>query len=302
MNPAPSVIGFTVLSGLGFGLLALLALGFGTGASGASASGGWPAFFHWGLGYGLAVGGLLSSTLHLGNPRRALWAFTQWRTSWLSREGWAAVATLVALAPVAMSDWLALVWPVGVLALVGAVLCAATILCTSMIYAQMKTVPRWNHWTTPVLFFAFAIAGGGILVGSGAIALAGLVALGLSLGLNFVLGDGRFAAVGQTIATATGLGRIGSPSVFEQPHTGGNYLLREMIHVVGRKHARTLRFLAVELAVVAPAVLLIISRAPWAFVVAAVLHLTGAVIARWLFFAQAEHVVGLYYGARQTPV
>jgi DMSO reductase anchor subunit len=29
-----------------------------------------------------------------------------------------------------------------------------------------------------------------------------------------------------------------------------------------------------------------------------VLHLIGAFAARWLFFAQAEHVVGLYYGKR----
>ena len=27
-------------------------------------------------------------------------------------------------------------------------------------------------------------------------------------------------------------------------------------------------------------------------------HLIGAFAARWLFFAQAEHVVGLYYGKR----
>ena len=29
---------------------------------------------------------------------------------------------------------------------------------------------------------------------------------------------------------------------------------------------------------------------------AAVIHLIGAFAARWLFFAEAEHVVGLYYG------
>ena len=48
MNPAPSVIVFTVLSGLGFGYLAML--GFGL-----VQVGGWAAFFAWGLGYGLAV-------------------------------------------------------------------------------------------------------------------------------------------------------------------------------------------------------------------------------------------------------
>ena len=32
--------------------------------------------------------------------------------------------------------------------------------------------------------------------------------------------------------------------------------------------------------------------------IALVSHLTGALAARWLFFAEAEHVVGLYYGRR----
>ena len=32
--------------------------------------------------------------------------------------------------------------------------------------------------------------------------------------------------------------------------------------------------------------------------VAILSHLAGTLIARWLFFAEAEHVVGLYYGKR----
>ena len=37
-----------------------------------------------------------------------------------------------------------------------------------------------------------------------------------------------------------------------------------------------------------------------AAVLAGAVHLTGALAARWLFFAEAEHVVGLYYGRRQA--
>ncbi len=290
MHPAPSVIAFTVLSGMGFGLLAFLGAGYPVPAAG------WGAFFHWGLGYGLAVGGLTASTLHLGNPQRALLAFTQWRSSWLSREGWAAVAALVVLAPVALSDWLGLEWPRGV-GVIGAGLSGATILCTAMIYTQLKTVPRWNHWSTPVLFGLFAVAGGALLAGQVWVAVGGLIALGGCLIFTFGDGAGRFAARGHSMATATGLGVIGEVSVFEQPHTGGNYLMREMIHVVGRKHAAKLQIIAVVLASVLP-LFVILVLPPVALPLAILLHLTGAVVARWLFFAQAEHVVGLYYGQR----
>ncbi len=289
MHPAPSVIVFSVFSGMGFGLLAFLGLGF-------VHVDGWAAFALWGLGYGLAIVGLLASTFHLGNPQRALKAFSQWRSSWLSREAWAAVATLLTLAPPALSDWLGLGWPRG-LGGVGGGLALATVLTTSMIYTQIKAVPRWHHWLTPVMFMTFSVTGGAILAGQGFAPLLLLVLAGVMLAI-WRVGDGQFARAAQTLGTATGLDRIGEVRVFEQAHTAGNYLLREMIYVVGRKHVQKLRVIALVLATVAPAVLLVLTSGPWALAVAGACHLVGALAARWLFFAQAEHVVGLYYGKR----
>ena len=51
----------------------------------------------------------------------------------------------------------------GVTGAVAGVLCLVTVFTTSMIYTQLKTVPRWNHWMTPVLFLLFALAGGAML-------------------------------------------------------------------------------------------------------------------------------------------
>jgi DMSO reductase anchor subunit len=158
-------------------------------------------------------------------------------------------------------------------------------------------VPRWHFWTTPVLFLGFAVTGGMILAGQ---ALAPFASLALSgvLALAFWLGDGRFAAAGATLGSATGLATLGAPHVFELPHTGGNYLLREMIYVVGRKHAQRLRVIAVVCAGLAPAVLVWLVPGGAGFALAGLVHLLGAFAARWLFFAEAEHVVGLYYGKR----
>lgn len=291
MHPAPSVIVFSVFSGLGFGLLAYLGFGivhlYGLAA-----------FALWGLGYGLAIIGLLASTFHLGNPQRALLAFTQWRSSWLSREAWASVATLLILAPVALSDWLHLGWP-RVIGAVGGVLALMTVFTTAMIYTQIKAVPRWHHWLTPVMFLSFALTGGLILAGS-LWALPALPVLGAVLVAIWWIGDGQFARAGQSLGTATGLQTIGEVTVFEQAHTAGNYLLREMIFVVGRKHAQKLRLIAVILAVALPMLLIMATSGPriLGFGFAAISHLIGALAARWLFFAEAEHVVGLYYGKR----
>jgi DMSO reductase anchor subunit len=88
MHPAPSVILFSVLSGLGFGMLAWLGIG-------KPPMTGLFAFVFFFVAYALAVGGLLSATFHLGNPKNSLKAFSQWRTSWLSREGCCAIAALM---------------------------------------------------------------------------------------------------------------------------------------------------------------------------------------------------------------
>ena len=289
MHPAPSVILFTALSGLGLGFLIWL-------GSGVLSLSGWPAFFAWGFGYALTTGGLLASSFHLGNPQRALLAFTQWRSSWLSREAWASCLTLLTFAPQALSDWLDLGWGRG-FGIAGAVLALATLLSTAMIYAQLKTVPRWHHWLTPVSFLAFALTGGVLLAEPGPAAAGFCLILALVMVAQWAVGDGAFARAGETMESATGLtgGRL---RVFEQPHTGGNYLMREMIHVVGRKHSRKLRGIALVAAALLPALLTLVLPPLAAAPLAGALHMIGVFAARWLFFAEAEHVVGLYYGQR----
>jgi len=291
MHPAPSVILFTALSGLGFGLMAWLGIGM-------PAVDGWVAFVFFALAFALAGGGLLASTFHLGNPKNALKAFTQWKTSWLSREAWLSVLTLGVVGIYAIGiiflgeTWTVLGW-------VGSVLALVTVYSTSMIYAQLKTVPRWNSPTTSVLFLGYAIAGGALLAGQATVAGIMLAILGAVQFVVWQMADGRFAAAGHTMETATGLGNLGKVRLFEAPHSGSNYLLHEMVYVVGRKHALKLRMLSLVLGFAVPAVVLLAFPASHMLALVAVIsHAAGLFAARWLFFAEAEHVVGLYYGKR----
>ncbi|WP_386625155.1 dimethyl sulfoxide reductase anchor subunit family protein [Sulfitobacter geojensis] len=290
MHPAPSVIFFSVFSGLGFGLLVWLGLGV-PAVTGTSAF----AFFT--IAYLLAVGGLISSTFHLGHPERALKAFTQWRTSWLSREAWCAVAALVLMGIYGLglvffdTRW-------TFLGILGALFSIGTVFTTSMIYAQLKTVPRWNMPLTPLNFLSLSLAGGALLAGQvkGAMLLI-VIAGGIQI-MTWMLGDKRLAQSGSDMASATQLGGIGSVRAFEPPHTGTNYLLREFVHVIGRKHATKLRIIALALMSVLPVLLLLLPFNHILAVIAVLAHVGGVLTARWLFFAQAEHVVGLYYGKR----
>ncbi|MEM7596097.1 MAG: DmsC/YnfH family molybdoenzyme membrane anchor subunit [Pseudomonadota bacterium] len=290
MHPAPSVIVFTTLSGLGFGMLAWMGLGFPVVT-------GWMAFFMFALAYALAVGGLLASTFHLGHPERAMKAFTQWRSSWLSREGVVSVAALLVMALYAAglvffgAHWALLGW-------IGAGLSLLTVFCTAMIYAQLDTIPRWKTPLTPVLFLALSIAGGALLSGQ---VIAAMVLLPIAAACQvgwWLRGDGAFGLSGSTLATATGLGDRGAVRAFEPPHTGTNYLLREFAFEVGRKHVDKLRLIALILGFLVPFSLLWLPFSHALALIAVLCHLAGVAASRWLFFAQAEHVVGLYYGKR----
>jgi len=290
MHPAPSVIFFTVFSGIGFGLLIFLGLGY-------PAVTGLTAFALFVIAYLCAVGGLISSTFHLGHPERALKAFTQWRSSWLSREGWCAVAALFTMAfygaGLVFFDqrW-------GLLGLIGALFSLLTVFTTSMIYTQIKTIPRWHSPLTPAMFLAYALGGGALLAGQVTWAITLLAIAAVIQVILWAQGDGALAGSGTTLATATGLGPRGTVRAFEPPHTGTNYLLREFVFTVGRKHSQKLRVIALALMAGLPIVFLLLPFSHVLAALAVVSHVAGALVSRWLFFAEAEHVVGLYYGKR----
>lgn len=288
MHPAPSVIAFTTLSGLGFGMLFWIGMGNPHMT-------GWTAFGYFFLAYALAVGGLLASLLHLGNPQRFLKAFRQWQTSWLSREAWSSVAALCIMGLFAIgliffaSDWFFLGW-------LGAVLSIVTVYCTSMIYTSLKTVPRWSHFSTPILFVLLSLAGGALLARQVYVSIPLMLLAGAWQLLVWHWGDRAFAARGASLASATGL-TGGDIRLFEGPHTGTSYLTREMVFQVARKHVSTLRMIAILGMSILPAFLLTMFSAGYFVVIlASLFHILGVAASRWLFFAQAEHVVSHYYG------
>jgi DMSO reductase anchor subunit len=289
MHPAPSVIIFTTFSGLGFGLLFWLGLG-------AVKPTGFGAFIWFFIAYAMAVGGLLASTFHLGHPERALKAFSQWRSSWLSREGIAAVATVAIMAIYALGALFGV--HMGFIGFLGAIGAIATVFTTSMIYAQLKTVPRWKHWTTPALFLTLSLGGGALFAGQITETFLLFVVATALQGYAWITGDTRLETSGTDLKTATGLGSIGEVRAFEPPHTGTNYLMREFIHVVGRKHAEKLRMIGLGLAFILPVFLLNFHFHHMLGLLAVLSHVAGVLTIRWLFFAEAEHVVGLYYGKR----
>jgi len=311
MHPAYSVIIFTSSSGAGYGLLIWLALARLTGAWEMSPLVAVVACL---VALALVTAGLLSSTFHLGHPERAWRAMTQWRSSWLSREGVVAVLTYPA-ALLFTAGWF---WnPVAgsIMSFAAAatiVLSLVTVYCTSMIYASLKTIPRWSNGFVPPIYVLFALASGGLLFAvalsaAGSASMATIVLLVLVLlGAWLVnLYYWRFIdtqKVESDTGTATGLGSLGKVTQMESPHTSENYLLKEMGFQVAQKHATKLRRYAMLLGLALPLVLLFVAGSmsgimqALILVLAMVAGLGGIVVERWLFFAEAKHVVTLYYG------
>ena len=266
--------------------------------------------------------GLLSSLAHLGKPARAWRAFSQWRTSWLSREGVLALLTYVPAVLLAAMQLPGMIAAqpsgatvtagiAGQLVCIALIACAlATVYCTAMIYASLTPIPAWRHRLVPPVYLLFARADrrpaacrhrqprrhrAGPCRGHGRMLLA--IALGLVKWRYWVTIDAPLPA---TRGDAVGLPQR-TVTVFERPHTEANYLTREMAFVVARKHSRWLRRLAIVLFAVVPVLCMLpvwllvhVEAAPW-FVAAALSAIAGAFVERWLFFAEAKHMVTLYY-------
>ena len=213
MKPALSVIFFTVSSGAGLGLAVWLLAMQLAGRVDASNRQFWLAFAAAAL---LVTAGLISSTLHLANPRNAWRAFARFRSSWLSREGVLAVA----LYPIAvLHAWLSFRQSdaARVTGLLLIVLSLSTVVCTAMIYACLKTVPRWRTWHTPVSYLLYALAGGGLIwIALSAFEGASLAQAGLA---------GSVAVQLLTAAERTG----GLPACFERLATADEARLAKLL-------------------------------------------------------------------------
>jgi DMSO reductase anchor subunit len=311
VHPALSIIIFTALSGMGYGLLAWLGL---LAPLGLLPFGPWPGVAGVVLALAFISTGLLSSTVHLGHPERAWRAVSQWRSSWLSREGVASLVTYVPALLYALLWFLGnpgRLWAVSGFAAAGGAV--VTVVCTAMIYRSLKPIRRWhNGWVVPNYLALAAATGGAWLIAVLAVAgdLSAMFAIGaavvLALAAVLKLGYWRFIdrdRSGPTIAMATGLGGLGTVRLLDPPHTEENYLLKEMGFQIGRKHAAKLRRIALSAGFLLPIVLLLLAAAiggmvaAIAAIMAAFSASLGILVERWLFFAEARHSVTLYYGA-----
>jgi DMSO reductase anchor subunit len=319
MKPALSIVFFTVASGAGLGLLALLALADLCPV---------PLLSPQALARGIALAllliaaGLASSVLHLAKPSNAWRAFARFRTSWLSRE--AVVASL--LFPVAFA-FLVAVWSTSLgtarmlLAIVVCLLAWLLLFCTAMIYASLKPIRQWRtgwtpaaylllgHWSGALVAVALATAYGGEAVSwAWLAAVLGVAALVAKLGYWHHASD-RGGKSALTLEQAIGVPQgvrppgisVAQARLFDAGHTQRTFLTDEFVFRLARQHAQAVRGAALALGFGIPLLWLATGPRHWAAAASvALLALVGLLAERWLLFADARHTVRLYHGDART--
>jgi DMSO reductase anchor subunit len=230
------------------------------------------------------------------------------RTSWLSREGVLALLFF----PVALG-YLAAVY-VGLprswqaaLGLAGVLLAWATLFSTGMIYACLKTIPQWHDRLVPAAYLANGHLSGALLL----LALAALdrkaLAAYVALVLIFLAAT---AAIKGTYYRKFGSSRAGAHALpnaigmtaaraklLDAGHTHGTFLTHEFVFRFGREQATLLRGLFFALSLLLPTVVVGVGvRDPLLLGLTALACLAGLMVERWLFFAEAQHVVRLFHG------
>ncbi|MGV6808334.1 MAG: dimethyl sulfoxide reductase anchor subunit family protein [bacterium] len=313
MHPAFSVIAFTVMSGAGYGLFVLLALaslfGFADVDGGVVLLGGATSLI-------LITLGLISSTMHLANPKNAWRAFFRFKTSWLSREGVFAVAfypfAFVFLFNVYLTNGMGHNQYNSVVGLIAVILALATVFSTGMIYACLKTIRQWNTALTPANYLLLGLASGGVLffatlvafdkdVSQTGVIVISLLTLGAITKTIYYFWMGK--ATGPTMQTATGFTRA-QVRLLDTGHTAGTFLTEEFGYQADKGLISSLKFLVLICGFGLPILFvnsLMAGNAGMGVVILSIAStLAGMAFERWLFFAEARHVVNLYHGAQHT--
>ena len=305
MKPAFSVIFFTVSSGAGFGLFALLAFADllqWNGALGNNA-----VAFGAAVALLLTTAGLLSSTLHLANPKNAWRSFSRFSTSWLSREGVFAVLFYpFALAYIA-SAYLDIAGAVRIVAATGTLVLAwITLYCTGMIYGSLKPIPQWHTPLVPIGYLVLGHYSGALLLlailayadhADPSYAHWALTWLALAATVKAIY----YVWIGQrdmapTINMAIGISRA-RVRLLDAGHSHDTFLTNEFGFSVARQHATLGKILVFVLGFGVPMLILLHGDLGIGLLLVSIAAAAiGLVLERWFFFAEARHVVRLYHG------
>ncbi|MDH5544564.1 MAG: dimethyl sulfoxide reductase anchor subunit [Gammaproteobacteria bacterium] len=312
MHPAFSVIFFTTLAGAGQGLFTALLVGQIYELSEPMVQYGNNFYFIGGvIALVLLTAGLISSTFHLGHPLRGWRAFSQWRTSWLSREIIALPSFMLMVFIYTVAHFLRMDYTTTLaIGLVGMIFNIGLYICTGMIYACLKFLREWATPLTVINFVVFGTASGfsvaavyasleapALIQPFAYIALIatvfGLITRGMVLSRNKELREKPTT----TVQTAIG---VRHPNIKQRSMgmMGGSYNTREFVHGAKESFVQNIKVVFMLTAFVIPAGLHlggIITDITHLYAAALAIHMFGLVAERWHFFAQVNHPQNIYY-------
>jgi len=283
-----------------------------------------PLFY--GIGSGLVLGllivGLIASVFHLGHPKKALGALTQWRTSWLSREAILLPVLLFLVflyGGLHLLNWKPVLFSIGegvqidltlMIGGVATLVCFGLYLATAMIYASLRLL---QEWATPLTVINFLLLGGASgftlattfamtsapqlveFYGTWAIVitLTGFCSRGISLYRNSQL---RYQS---KLQSAIGI-RHDQIRQLHQGAMGGNFNTKEFFHGREAELLQQIQWGFLILGFILPILLLtvgLVMETIELLTAAVLIQYTGLLLERWFFFADSKHPQNLYYRA-----
>ena len=175
-----------------------------------------------------------------------------------------------------------------------------------MIYASLKTIRQWHTALTPVNYLVLgSMSGAACLLMMESLIFGSQTDLSKSVVLCLIVAGAMCKLIyfywigkpaGSTINTATGFTQA-RVRLLDSGHSSDTFLTHEFGYDPGANKLLRLRVIMLLLVFIAPFLLLFQFDSP---TLSAASTLIGLLIERWLFFAEARHVVRLFHGDQAT--
>ena len=311
MKPNKTIIYFSVVTGMGYGMIIVLSLLINTKLTSLSLN---IKLFFSIISFFFIFSGLLISIICLGFQKKIWRVISQWKNSWTSRE---ILFAIIAFIPLILFYFSWIIFKNEILTkifLICSSLCAIlTIYSTSKIYSSSKSIPEWNNPFVPILYILNGIVSGSLIlflifyyfkIESYFLHNFIIIILPTTFFLKLLYWISIKKSKKNNFFSTSEIENKKDTKLFTRSQTGTDKFNTEMLNYIDKNKSFSYRGSCIILTYITPVYCMLQTPSlvvnyevsVITYAISTFLSISGMFIERWLFFIESKHAENQYYG------